>query len=200
MHGQRTDYLRRPRRWRRFDPALFDFLADEVLVAGHRDITLFEHSGLLPQSLFYSGILADPPDERAAYFRQAWKTLKLADIVFFDPDNGLEVPSVRYGTAGSERYLYWKEVETTWNAGHSLLIFQHFTRQERRDFTTRLLTELQARTIESRVAAVATKHALFLLSAQQAHFERLGSALKLISQRWAGEVAITPEAAGRQLA
>lgn len=186
--GQRTDYLKYPGRWRRFDPALFGFLADTVLVQGRRDVAVVAESGLLANTVHHASRLTDSKRERTDYFREALSVLAPTDLVFFDPDNGIEVPSVRYGTAGSRRYLYWREVEATWAAGHSLLIFQHFGRVRRSAFTCRLSMELQGRAPGARVVALVTGYVLFLAAVQPSHIDRFNRALALVSERWTGQI------------
>jgi len=38
--------------------------------------------------------------------------LENCDLIFFDPDNGLEVKSRQLGSKGSNKYLYLNEVES----------------------------------------------------------------------------------------
>lgn len=189
--GQRIAYLRDPGKWRRFDPILFDFLAEIVFLQGRRDIAVLENSTMLPRASYYGTLLTDSAAERSRYYRDALAALAQADLVFFDPDNGLEVPSVRYGAAGSRRYLYWGEVEEAWAAGYSLLIFQHFNREARQPFTQRLSAQLHEGTPGSHVVVISTSHVLFLVAAQQRHLEPLHEGLQLVSQRWASQVTMT---------
>ena len=112
------------------------------------------------------------------------------DLLFFDPDNGLEVKSTRYGTSGSSRYLYWNEVEQAWTTGASLLVFQHFTREPRTLFVDRLSDELARRTGSPLVAAIRTSHVLFLFAGQHRHKVGFESATRFIERRWAQQAMI----------
>ena len=47
------------------------------------------------------------------------------DLVFFDPDNGIEVKSMNYGTKYSYKYIYSKEIAKVYNRGQNVLIYQH---------------------------------------------------------------------------
>jgi hypothetical protein len=50
------------------------------------------------------------------------------DLVFFGPDNGLEVRSVPKDHPKSGKYIYWNELALFWKRGKSLLIYHHLNR------------------------------------------------------------------------
>lgn len=187
--GARTAYLGDPDRWRRFDPPLFDLLADTVVHAPDRSVARFEASGLLADGLYHSELLGDLPGERRNFFDRASESLKDADVIFLDPDNGIEVKSVARGAKNSRKYVYWMELERLWNEGHSLLVFQHFTREPRDAITRRLTADLSARTNGAQIAALTTSHVLFLSAAQDEHAERVTRALGTAIERWPGQIA-----------
>jgi hypothetical protein len=45
-------------------------------------------------------------------------------LIFFNPENGLEVLSCRKGKKDSSKYVYWDEVSKSYGSGHSVLIHQ----------------------------------------------------------------------------
>ena len=51
-----------------------------------------------------------------------------ADLVFFDPDNGVEVKSAPKGSAKAGKYFFWDELEEFWLRGQSLLVYHHLNR------------------------------------------------------------------------
>jgi hypothetical protein len=185
--GRRTGYLDEPAAWRRFDPELFDFLAGSVR-AGRRDVAAFESSGLTVDARYCASPLDNSAMARPAWFDRGLADLASTDLVFFDPDNGLEVSSIGYGKRGSRKYVYWREIAATWAAGHSLLIFQHFNRSARGAFIERLWADLERRTSGSRVAALATSHVLFLFAVQPRHAARFDRAMQFVSERWRGQI------------
>lgn len=165
--GKHTAYLSQPARWRRLDPPLFDALGP--IVAGRRCVEAVERSGVLGPAAFYSAITPDAAGARGAWFDAARAAMAGRDLVFFDPDNGLEVRSVPYGRAGSSKYLYWREVEQAWQGGHSLIIYQHFPRKERSAFTGSLSEQLAAHCPGAAVAALPTAFVAFFIAAQPHH-------------------------------
>jgi hypothetical protein len=51
------------------------------------------------------------------------------DLVFFDPDNGIEVLSKPCGGRDSSKYVYWDELQETYRSGQSVLVYQIFPPQ-----------------------------------------------------------------------
>ena len=67
------------------------------------------------------------------------------------------------GRKNSSKFLYWAEIGQAYEAEHSLLIYQHFTHENREAFTSRLTQRLQTVTAAEAVWAIHTPHVLFLL-------------------------------------
>jgi len=111
-----------------------------------------------------------------------------ADLVFVDPDNGIEVRSRPVGHRGSSKYVTWTEIEGLWTAGCSVLIYQHFRREPREAFAERLAEELRSRTGSGFVGAFRTPRVLFLLATQDRHAKRFEDAIALLSDRWNGQI------------
>ena len=68
------------------------------------------------------------------------------------------------GRKNSSKFLYWDEIAQVFRAGHSLLIYQHFTREVRSAFTSRLMEQLRGATGAEVVRAIHTPHVAFLLA------------------------------------
>ena len=96
--GQFVRYWEQPERWRRYDPPLFDALSRCKSDATLRHVEKAELWQILPRAKFFNRLLTDKPAERQSYFREALEALASCEVIFFDPDNGIEIPSVRYGT------------------------------------------------------------------------------------------------------
>lgn len=59
---------------------------------------------------------------------RALEASRASDIVFLDPDNGLEVPSAPPTSARASKYVYLDEVAAIAARGQSVLIYQHHNR------------------------------------------------------------------------
>jgi hypothetical protein len=88
--GRKTEYLTKPANWREFDPILFDALAAAVF-AGRRSIEQIESQPpLIPDAEFFSEVVPEQARSRDAWFLDASTALAAANLLFFDPDNGVE--------------------------------------------------------------------------------------------------------------
>jgi hypothetical protein len=182
--GGRIQYLERPDRWRRFDPELYDRLRRLVCVRRVRDVWALEDTDLLETAQFYGEVLPDDARARGQYFQGLLKAVSGSDLVFLDPDNGIEVPSTPYGRKGSSKYLYWREIETAFGRGHSLLIYQHVPRRPVAKFTRTISDELAERTGAMEIYVFRTPRVVFLLVPQKRHRDRLARACGRVLDRW----------------
>lgn len=182
--GNLVSYLGNSRRYRHCDPELFDWLKRVVESEGDRRTARLENSALLGPCVFQSRLLTDRPHERADYFADCANRFSGCDLIFFDPDNGLEIASRRHGSRDSCKHLYWDEVQTAFQSGASLLICQHFIREKRVDYTARLVRELRSRTAAPAIMSFSTPHVLFLLAAQFRHIGAFEERLPSIESAW----------------
>jgi len=142
--GRRIRYLERPDIWRSYDPIVFEHLREYVLEKGVRNISHIEKDNILPKCRFYKEFIYDDIDSRTRFFKKFLEFAQGSDLVFFDPDNGLEVKSVPRGRKRSSKYIYWSEIEVAYRSGHSILLYQHFPRKPRESFIRSLIHQFKA--------------------------------------------------------
>lgn len=181
--GNQVEYQSQPDKWRHFDPGLFDLLKSAVDEPDNRRLRVIEESGAIPGATYFNEMLQDDADRRRAYFDRAMEHLADCDLIFFDPDNGLEIPSKPKGHSGSSRYLYGDEVSRAYDQGRSLLIYQHFAREKRDPFIQRKANELAAHAIGASIWAFQTSNVVFLLAARPEHVAKLEDAIGSVSDR-----------------
>jgi hypothetical protein len=140
--GGKISYLDQPEAWQSHEPEVFDRLRSVRGTPGMRRLRLIERSDIIPGALFFNEHLSDRLDLRRAYFAAAFDELKTAELIFFDPDNGLDVKSTPRGHAGSSKFIYRDEVADTYRHGHSVLVYQHFPRQKRDQFIGQITPDL----------------------------------------------------------
>lgn len=170
--GARIQYLSQPG-WRDEDQKLFDSLG-RLVAEGDRSIAGVERALILEGCVFASDPIDRGAEARADYFAALERLAGPDALVFFDPDNGLEVPSVPRHRRGAERYLYWEDLIAFREASASVLIYQHFPRVERTLYLDRLLSRLAEETgPESVVFAAYTSQVAFLFSLQPEKADRL---------------------------
>ncbi|HUS69153.1 MAG TPA: hypothetical protein VM075_00055 [Anaerolineae bacterium] len=190
MDGSRTTYLSRPAEWRYRDPQLFDHLELVVLRSGVRNVVEIETSGILASCTFISDMVPDDGVARGLYFQRAMDLARGCDLVFFDPDNGIEVKSKPYGRKDSSKYLYWHEIDRFWKAGHSLLIYQHFPRVKRDPFIGGKARQLIDKTSADEVFFFRTSHVVFFLVPQAEHTYLFRDRNEEVERVWGKEIEV----------
>ena len=133
MDGNKLSYLAKPGQHRHFDPELFDILAHAAAEPDRRRLQTIEDSGAIPEATYYNTMLPHEAEQRAHYMADCRMTLAKANLVFFDPDNGIEVASSQRGLRRSQKHVFLDELEAFYKEGKSILIYQHFPRRQRRD-------------------------------------------------------------------
>jgi hypothetical protein len=126
--GRHLAYLDRPERFRALDAELFEalraFVDDCRAGRSPRSVAALEALGVLPTDTAFHGQLCP----RTLSARREWAAHMLAamaraDLVFLDPDNGLQTAAPGPKSAGLD------ELEALRRAGRSLLLYHHQTRR-----------------------------------------------------------------------
>jgi len=181
--GGLRSYFGDPERWQLYDHQLFAELSS-LLRSGLPSVSMIEGVQLLPRASYFSKLVPDRRHEREIWFSDLLVKAQNADLVFLDPDNGIEVESTPIGWRNSSKYVAWSEIRDLWQSDCSILIYQHFPRKPRDVFALELARELQVRTDACFVEAFLTPHVLFLLSAQERHQKQFRDAIALLRQQW----------------
>ena len=138
--GQYLDYLDKGKEhlYRHCDSELYDKLRD-LRDAGDRNVAAVKNRGLLPKNVvFFDAPLSlsvlpkgtgkaklQREQVRQQWFAEALAHTEAADLIFLDPDNGLEVRSTAYHQDKSPKFAFYREVDQFWRRGQSLVIYQH---------------------------------------------------------------------------
>jgi hypothetical protein len=128
---------------RRCDPKLHDGLKrllvndQNEIMSERRLVTTVESSGLLPlDTVFYSAPLSYSREmstskrleERRSWLKGALQATVSADLVFLDPDNGIECKSVSRTQLKGPKYVFWDEIGAFVNRGQSVVVYHHLNR------------------------------------------------------------------------
>lgn len=180
--GALTSYLGRGD-WSRLDPKLFAVMRS--LVEGdRRSLGHVEETRVLPGATFWSAPVPLVPRERRADFARMLGRFRDRDLVLFDPDMGMEVVSVPPGHARSNQYVYRGELDETYAAGHSLIVFQYFPRMQRRRFVAQRLGQLDAWVRPAVACCVWTPRVAFFLAIHESRLPVLMPRLEGFARRW----------------
>lgn len=136
--GRHVSYLR-DRAFAQLDPELLAALA-RLVDKGRRSVRAVASAGILPpNTTYFTGLVSDSAEaakvlraerarSRAAWLKKALKAAQDHELVFLDPDNGIETASVQRHSPKSGKYAYWNELEAFWAQGHSLVVYHHLNR------------------------------------------------------------------------
>jgi len=139
--GKHVSYLNgirpRDRRLRECDPELFRALGE--IVAKRRDVAAIRRRGILPpdtaffeRQLKYSSVAGSTIElrqrHRNQWLREAVDQTAGCDIIFVDPDNGLECGVHPYAPKGP-KYVFYNELRDYLRLNHTVVIYHHLSRQ-----------------------------------------------------------------------
>jgi hypothetical protein len=183
-----TEYLDDPRKWRDFDPALFDKLRRIVRA---RNVRRIEKAGILPRAQFHTEPFKPGLRHRGNYFDEMLHKFADVYLIFFDPDVGLAPSSTKRGS----KWLHFGALGKAFGKGHSVFVIQ-FPRREKSDWVTREVQQIRKAT---RAAKIYTFHAsrastvVFFLAVQQGHVDFFRRRAKEVRKRWGSIITVTPD-------
>ncbi|TRZ91795.1 MAG: hypothetical protein D4R88_01365 [Methanosarcinales archaeon] len=125
--GRKLKYLEN-RANAHLDVELWEYLRQKVCHEKIRNVQAIE--GKLGLVLKYEKRPIDVGEKRDAIFDELCNKVSQDNIVFLDPDNGYQVPSVEEGRTNSKKYVYKKEIDKLLDRHAIVILFQHFRRSE----------------------------------------------------------------------
>lgn len=188
--GKLIDYLDDPEKWRQYDPHLFDTLASCMTNQSNRSVKWAEEYHLIPSAVYFAELLGDDREKRRRYFAKFDAIATESDLVFFDPDNGIEVKSKPFGRQGSNKYIYWSELVNAYASGKSILVYQHFIREKRELFIQQLVDRFCRHLPILEMYSLRTANVLFLLIPQPRHQQYLEKKCSEISKNWDSQIQV----------
>jgi hypothetical protein len=198
--GRYIDYLQRADRWRRYDPDLFDSLR-QIVASGPRDVSALEAPNILSGAIFanemfpFESVIRDRRQARQEWLARVKKSLADANLIFVDPDNGLEPGFFSHGSAKSGKSVRLSELREFAAPGRCLIVYH---RQMRRggsrygeiDLWVERLRVCGFTTIDALSAKPYSPRFFFLLDAP-ADVRRRAEQIK---QNWNGLITWHPDA------
>ena len=133
--GSKTEYLFNESK--RQDTLIYDYLRG-LVISGVKDVSTIENGKIIPVR---------------NYYRSIQEITDLPELLFLDPDNGLEVKSIPLGSPKSERYVYYSDIKPIIEQGCDVLVYQHYPRVNREKYHLHRTQE-----IKSRIGAVKVTH------------------------------------------
>ena len=173
--GANRSYLKQPKVWSGYDPELFELLKKVPETPQLPDLQRIEADGIVPGATFFNEFVPNSRTERDTYHTRCMDAFADRNLVFFDPDNGLEVKSAK----GKKRskYVLLNEVANHYEAGRSVLFYQHHGKTlPHKAFVEQKAAKLRAVLADASVSAFDTPHVVFLLAARPEHAKRVVTA------------------------
>lgn len=166
-------------------------------------LSLIEKSDILPDgTVFFSEPLPDMTGpsfnrlcERASWFARAQEKVSGCELIFLDPDNGLEVRSVGLSSRFAGKYATVAEMASLLSVGAGVIFYQHCDRSPWSAQRARICKQIESGisglhvTIRSVRFGAFGSRAFFCVSAQEDIAELLDRGLGRFKQRiatWEG--------------
>lgn len=179
--GEKRRYLDQPP-FEVIDPELMQFMRAWRDSGAARGVEAMEQSGLV-RATFFREMLRDDTASRREYFDKLESVASGSQLVFLDPDNGFEVKSRRSGKKDSSKHLYWNEVASLYDRGHSVVVYQHLARITVPTFVQRKLQELFAAVAVARVMILLDRPVMYFVIPRPAHVDRIRAAMADMQKR-----------------
>ena len=184
------------------DQQLYRMLKDLVRT-GNRTVQATQQSGILPTSTVYfdrelpyvQGPLEYHRQKRSEWFEQSLAALKDCDVLFLDPDNGLEVSSSPLGSSKAVKYALYGEVVDYYKNGYNVIIYNHRDRSEEQEYRKRftkikdmLGEDISIPVLEFKRSSV--RHYAFILQKRDEAFFK-DSVDRFVKTTWGEHFALT---------
>lgn len=200
--GNSRKYLD-PKR-RRPDVKLHTSLSD-IIVNPSRTVGDIAKAGILPKSTaFYEepltflalskgqkNSLEQRTEHRNKWFAAAQSAIADCDIVFIDPDNGLQVKSVSPYQNYGAKYATYEEVKALWDKGKSVIVYQHRARQTLAIQTQACKRQLLEQVGKADLRVLASSSQIFLILIQPRHLAVVGARIDEFNRQWHPLVSLT---------
>ena len=146
--GAKTKYLFDESK--RKDTLIYDYLKG-LVISNVKNVRAIENGKIIPVRKYYHKIqeIPAPPD--------------LPELLFLDPDNGLEVKSTPPNSPNSERYVYYSDIKPIIEQGCDVLVYQHYPRVNRREYHLYRTQEIKSKINDVRVAHISMGMVDFIL-------------------------------------
>ena len=137
LDGKHTSYLHKDS-YRGYDDDLYRIMKD-IIDGRKRNVHSVQESGILPSSTVFCDSALDLTGEsnpvKRRIIRQSWHNAALnrlqdCEIIFPDPDNGLQVKSVSLTGQKGSKYIGLDELKDYYKHGKSIIFYNHRERKQ----------------------------------------------------------------------
>jgi O-acetyl-ADP-ribose deacetylase (regulator of RNase III) len=137
-------------RFRSCYPKLYDKLKS-IVRRNKRSIAEIEANNVLPNgTIFYSKPIphstttpAKRVTDRRAWFEESLTHLGDVDIIFLDPDNGIQINPSNKRQPNALKYVFTDEIQSYYKLGKSVIIYNHRDRRPRWEYERKILANFE---------------------------------------------------------
>jgi hypothetical protein len=122
--GRHRSFLDDPKTFRDLDADVFDAMMTFRDSPSSRNVRALEQLGLLPSAKFHGHPVPLDNQKRVTWFEAMLRGVDGCDLVFLDPDNGLETTDL------SHKSVAITEISSLAAGGKSVLLYHHQTRRK----------------------------------------------------------------------
>ena len=139
--GKHISYLQKDE-YRKCDEELYHSLS-KIILESERNIDSIQKFNILPNpTIFYNEALDFHKETnwihqrklRNVWHEKALEKLCSSDIVFLDPDNGLQIKSTSLTSVKGNKYIGYNELEDYFNLGKSVIFYNHRERKPEEEY------------------------------------------------------------------
>lgn len=139
--GMHTSYLEKDE-YRQCDEELY-YSLKKIITRNQRNVESIEKFNILSKdTIFYDEIIDFHKETnwinrrklRNSWHKKALEKLHSSDIVFLDPDNGLQVKSISLTSAKGNKYIGYEELKDYFNVGKSIVFYNHRERKPEEEY------------------------------------------------------------------
>lgn len=159
----------------------------KIGLSDKRTVIRLERAKLFKNALFWNKMLE--AQNRDKWHLEALKKLHNQDVIFLDPDNGLEVKSTNPYSKNGNKYTTYKEAADYYVQGATVIIYNHRDRKPEEDYLKRFyqFKEMEetknAKMFYLRASRYSVRDYLFLV--QERHFSDLKRAIdNFLATEW----------------
>jgi hypothetical protein len=148
-HGKFIKYLipnrKNDQEFKICDPNLYCKL--QTIVDGNiRKISIIEKINILPsETIFFSKFIPHNKlinsdkkiTHRDSWIKESFNTLSSCNLIFCDPDNGIETESLIRQHKKAGKYVLYDEISKYYEKGNSLIIYNHGSHERKENYLNR---------------------------------------------------------------
>lgn len=143
--GEKIGYLKKrmPKDLNDIRKYVFEKLRKIVIEDKNRNLKTIESSEILPSETKYFADEIPNGTKRFNWHKKSLDYLKKCDLIFYDPDNGLERGSYGKLSNKAKKFVFFDEIIDAFKQEKSIIIYQHLSRQKTIDDVNKRIEQLR---------------------------------------------------------